>query len=187
MKTIIENKENTLIIKKSKFIGVIKKVYSLDDINNTLNYYRDLYKDSTHICYAYILNNNKKYSDDNEPSGTAGKAIFNLLEINNIDNILAITIRYFGGIKLGANGLVHAYKDSINNLLNNNLKDKEIGYKIRINTDYNHSKELDSILKDENIISKKYDNNIEIVSIIKKETLDKLSNISYEIIEERII
>ena len=179
MKTIIENKENTLIIKKSKFIGIIKKVYSLDDINSILEYYKNTYRDATHICYSYILNNNKKYSDDNEPSGTAGKAIFNLLEINNLDNILAITIRYFGGIKLGANGLVHAYKDSINNLL--------IDYKVRINTDYNHSKELDSILKNEVIISKNYDNNIEIVSIIKKETLDKLSNISYEIIEKLVI
>ena len=72
------------------------------------------YKDSTHICYAYIINSSEKCSDDGEPNGTAGLPILNILKKNNLTNVLAIVIRYFGGIKLGAGGLLRAYSDAAN-------------------------------------------------------------------------
>ena len=109
MKIIIKNNEITYIKEKSKFIGIICKVYTKDDIEEELNNVKKLYNDATHICYAYILPNSKKYFDDNEPSGTAGMPILNILEKNDLCYTLAIVVRYFGGIKLGSNGLVRAY------------------------------------------------------------------------------
>ena len=68
---------------------------------------------ASHYCYAYICGNMKKCSDDGEPSGTAGMPILNVLEKRKLNNILCIVIRYFGGIKLGAGGLVRAYSNAV--------------------------------------------------------------------------
>ena len=75
---------------------------------------KNKYKDATLHCYAYIIDNIKRFSDDNEPGGTAGMPILNVLENNDLNHILCIVVRYFGGIKLGANGLVRAYSGSCN-------------------------------------------------------------------------
>ena len=117
MQTIKNNTQNEIIIKNSKFICYQYKVKDLDEIYNILNNIKEEHKDATHHCYAYILDNIKKSSDDGEPSRTAGFPILKVLENNNLNNILAIVIRYFGGIKLGAGGLVRAYTKSVTNTL----------------------------------------------------------------------
>ncbi len=187
MKIIIEEKENKIIIEKSKFIGIIKKVLKKEDITYYLELYKEKYPDATHICYAYIQDNNKKFSDDNEPANTAGKPILDVLEKNNLNYTLAIVIRYFGGIKLGSNGLIRAYSNTINELLKDNTKEIEYGYLIRIIDSYNKSNELDYLLKNSNIIKKDYQDKIEITVIVTRDTLDKLVNINYQVIEERIL
>ena len=187
MKIIIEEKENKIIIEKSKFIGIIKKVFKQEDIINYLNKIKEEYPDATHICYAYILDNNKRFNDDNEPLNTAGKPILDVLEKNNLNYILAIVVRYFGGIKLGSNGLIRAYSNTINELLKDNTKEIEYGYLIKIIDSYNKSNELDYLLKTSKVIEKKYQDKIEITVIVTRDTLDKLVNINYQIIEENII
>ena len=109
MYSIKENIENTIEIKKSKFITKLYKVNNINEVNEILKEINEKYSDSTHICYAYILENTEKCSDDGEPSGTAGIPILNILKKKNLVNVLAIVIRYFGGIKLGAGGLTRAY------------------------------------------------------------------------------
>ena len=187
MKILINNKENKLIINKSKFIGYVKKVYTKEEINNYLDELKTIYKDATHICYAYILNNEKKYSDDKEPIGTAGRPILDLLEKNNLNYTLAVVIRYFGGIKLGSNGLIRAYSSTIKELLKDNIKEEEIGYLIRIYEDYSNSEKLDYILKDSTILKKEYQDKLIIDAIVKEELLNNLSYINYEIIKKEII
>ena len=113
MYSIKNNIENTYIIKKSKFLTKLYKVNSIKEIDDILNNLKSEYSDSTHICYAYIINSKEKCFDDGEPSGTAGMPILNILKKNNISNILAVVIRYFGGIKLGAGGLTRAYSNSV--------------------------------------------------------------------------
>jgi uncharacterized YigZ family protein len=71
------------------------------------------YYDATHNCSAYITIDGEGYDDDREPNGTAGKPILNVLKKNDLQNIVAIVTRYFGGVKLGAGGLVRAYTKSI--------------------------------------------------------------------------
>ena len=147
MKIIVNDKENLVIINKSKFIGLIKKVMNIDEVQEYLNTIRKQYSDATHICYAYILPNQEKYSDDNEPTGTAGLPILDILKKNNLSYSLAIVIRYFGGIKLGSNGLIRAYTSTIKELLIDNTKDIETGYLIEINDDYIKSSLIDYLLK----------------------------------------
>ena len=79
MFTIKNNINKTYEIKKSKFITLIYKVNSLDEINELLNNVKLEYKGATHYCYSYILDNNIRYNDDKEPSGTAGQPIYNVL------------------------------------------------------------------------------------------------------------
>ena len=115
MLKIKNNVTNTIIIDKSKFITTLFRVETVEEIQEILASTRKKYYDATHNCYAYIINdgNNQKCSDDGEPSKTAGSPMLDSLKKNNLTDILAITTRYFGGIKLGAGGLIRAYSSSV--------------------------------------------------------------------------
>lgn len=115
MKTIKEIYEFSHTIQKSEFIAHIYPVNSLEEINDLLTKTKKKYYDATHNCYAYVLGENAeivKCSDDGEPSQTAGVVIYDVLKKNQLTNVLAIITRYFGGIKLGAGGLVRAYSST---------------------------------------------------------------------------
>lgn len=187
MKIIKNEKENLMIINKSKFIGIIKKIYYQNEINILLNDLKKQYSDATHICYAYILPNNEKCSDGGEPLKTAGLPILDVLKKNDLCYIIAIVIRYFGGIKLGSNGLIRAYSNTISSLIVNNIKDVETAYLIKIIEDYNNSDSLNYLLKDSKVIRKDYQDKIIIEAIVNKKTLENLSNVNYTIIQETIV
>lgn len=161
MFTIKEDVSNELIINKSRFITFIFKVENIESINTILKDLNQKYNDATHICYAYILGNLKKASDDGEPSHTAGMPILNVLENKDLNNILAVVVRYFGGIKLGAGGLVRAYSNSVSKALDTTLiipMVKEI--KIKIEFDYTNINNVNYILKDYKITYKEFDTNV---------------------------
>lgn len=161
MYTIKDDITNEIIIKNSKFICVIYKTYNINDINIYMNKIKNIYKDATHYCYAYIINNNKKFSDDGEPSGTAGSPIMQVLEKNNLNYVLCIVIRYFGGIKLGSGGLVRAYTKSVSECLKKaNIKKLIQGYNVDIIFDYNQINTVDYILKNHSILLKKFEDNV---------------------------
>lgn len=110
-----------IVEKKSKFLGYIFKIDSIEKINSILKDLKKEHKKATHICYAYILFNETmqvKAHDDGEPSGTAGKPIYNVLEKKNLKNVLLVVVRYFGGIKLGAGGLVRMYTKCASGVVN---------------------------------------------------------------------
>ena len=187
MKTIKNNTNNEIIIKNSKFICYLYKINNLNEINTLLNNIKEEHKDANHHCYAYILNNIKKSSDDGEPGGTAGIPILKVLENNDLNNILAIVVRYFGGIKLGAGGLVRAYTKSVTNTLSNdNIISLIKGYNLNIEFNYNQIKEIDYLLKDISINNKTFDNIVKYNINIPTNFLEtiKLNNIKYEIINE---
>lgn len=105
-------------IKKSKFYSLAFNVTNKEQIKEIETNLRKEYKKATHICHGYsFLNNgvvNAGFSDDDEPNGTAGRPIRDLLIMRKINNVVVFVIRYFGGIKLGANGLARAYIKSAN-------------------------------------------------------------------------
>ena len=157
MYTIKDNIENEIVINKSRFICKLYKVYSEDEVSNILNNIKKEYKDATHYCYSYIIDNTKRFNDDGEPGGTAGMPILNVLESNNLNYILAVVIRYFGGIKLGAGGLVRAYTNSVVEALNNaTFKEIKKGINITINFSYDKVKLIDNTLKNLNIKNKEF-------------------------------
>ena len=120
MKLIQGSYINNIVISKSEFITRLYRVNSIDEVNEFLADVRKKHYDASHNCYAYILGANKeikKSSDDGEPAKTAGAPMLDALEKNDVTNILAITTRYFGGILLGASGLVRAYSKSVSEAL----------------------------------------------------------------------
>ena len=183
MQTIKENIVDKYEIKQSKFITLLYKINSIDDINMYLQEVKNNYKDATHYCYAYKFNGNQKFSDDGEPGGTAGLPIVEVLNKRDINNILCIVVRYFGGIKLGAGGLVRAYTKAVCNAIDKCqiiILDK--GYLIRINLNYDEQKKYDYLFKDK-IIKKEFNNQITYYIKISKDELEKINNINFEILE----
>lgn len=182
MNTIKNNTESEIIIKNSRFLCYLYKIKNIDEITSIINNIKKEHKDATHHCYAYILNNLKKSSDDGEPGGTAGIPILKTLENNDLTNILAIVVRYFGGIKLGAGGLVRAYTKSITNTLS---KDNTVslieGYNLDIEFNYNQVKEIDYLLKNININNKEFNDQIKYNIDIETNFLEiiKQNNIQY--------
>lgn len=158
MKTIKENIKNEIIIKNSKFITLLIKITNEKEIKEKLKQVKEDYPKATHYCYTYKIGENiKKASDDGEPSGTAGLPMLNILDKENITNILAITIRYFGGIKLGAGGLIRAYSNSVKEALNKVSTNELInGYLVTITFPYNKEDEITKKIEKENIIEKTY-------------------------------
>ncbi len=161
MYSIKNNIENTIIVKKSKFITKLYRINNIDEINNILRDVKTTYKDSTHICFAYILDNKEKCFDDKEPNKTAGEPILNVLKKNKLNHILAIVIRYFGGIKLGVGGLSRAYSNSIiEGLKLTQQVNLTEGYLIELEFKYENIKLIDHILNNKNILNKIYEDNI---------------------------
>lgn len=161
MYTIKKEISNELIVKGSKFICVLYHIEDVDDVDNHLDYLRKKYKDATHICYAYRLENNEKFSDDGEPSGTAGFPMMSLLKKKDINNTLAVVIRYFGGTKLGAGGLIRTYQKSISEtLINAELVQMNLFNYYDLVASYDDLKLLNSLTIDYDIIGKAFNRNI---------------------------
>lgn len=188
MYTISKNTKGETIIKNSRFITLLFKIKSKDDVSKILDNTKKEYPKATHYCYAYVVDSSKKSSDDGEPGGTAGMPILNVLEKENITNVLAIVVRYFGGIKLGAGGLVRAYSKSVKDTLGLvDINKLQSGKLIELTFDYDVQDKINYILKDEEIVSKNFDIKITYIVKIKDEILNKLDNYSYQILDNILI
>ena len=114
MKTIDNEYLDQLEINKSKFLSFAYPVSDEAHAKEILNLKKLEFKDATHICFGLVLSSPRleKCSDDGEPSGTAGKPILELIKKKDLENVLIVVVRYFGGKKLGAGGLIRAYTNS---------------------------------------------------------------------------
>lgn len=187
MKRISNNIENTIIIKNSKFITNLFIVEDIEEVNRYLNLIKDKYRDANHNCYAYVVGNIKKCSDDGEPSGTAGMPMIRVLERKELNNILVIVTRYFGGIKLGANGLVRAYTNSVSETLDMvDIVDTIKGYNIDIIFNFSDIKRIDYLLKDTKVLNKEYNDVVKYNLNVESYLLDVLkeNNIKYNVNKE---
>ena len=109
-KTISPDVAETLeVIERSKFLSYAKGVENLDEALAFVASLKKKYYDATHVCFATVTKDAKKYSDDGEPQGTAGMPILDVITKKGLVNVVVAVVRYFGGIKLGAGGLVRAY------------------------------------------------------------------------------
>jgi uncharacterized YigZ family protein len=104
--------------KNSEFLTFLHPVSSREEAMGFVDQYRHSYPDASHVCWAYVIGNTRQpmtqaFSDAGEPSGTAGKPMLHVLTERDVGNSLAVVVRYFGGVKLGAGGLVRAYSAAV--------------------------------------------------------------------------
>ncbi len=109
MKTVLKSNYYEFEIEKSKFLSYLIHIESEEEAKNEVAKIKKEHPKATHHCYAYILEDKQKSNDDGEPSGTAGIPILEIIKQHNLVNVLVVVVRYFGGIKLGAGGLIRAY------------------------------------------------------------------------------
>ena len=112
--------ESLVEIKKSKFIGLMYEVKSIEEVDSILAELKKEHKKARHICYAYKIGTLEKKTDDKEPSGTAGQPILNIINYKNLDNTLIIVVRYFGGTLLGRGLLTRSYSEATSKLFVSN-------------------------------------------------------------------
>lgn len=115
--------EHRLLEKNSDFLTFLQPVENRDEAMHWVQHYRERYPDANHVCWAYSIGNTRQpeaqaCSDDGEPSGTAGRPMLHVLTERELGNCLAVVVRYFGGIKLGAGGLVRAYSAAVSQAAN---------------------------------------------------------------------
>lgn len=180
VRTIQETMTHELVIKNSRFICLLFRLQSLEDVGIYLEQTKREYPKATHYCYAYLFQDMKKASDDKEPAKTAGMPILNVLEKENMMDILCVVVRYYGGIKLGTGGLIRAYSKSVTDCIKCALLyELEDAYLIEIRTDYSHQKELDYFLREQEIVSKKFHNQLVYQVKISSSFLPTLENSPY--------
>jgi len=117
-KTLARTLHSELIIKKSRFLGCIEPITSHQAGLERISQLKSQHPDARHVCFCMLVAGQVRQSDDGEPSGTAAMPMLRVLQHKELDNVLASVVRFFGGIKLGAGGLVRAYSQSISEPLN---------------------------------------------------------------------
>ena len=153
--TIKENGSNELIIKKSRFIASIARTSSTEEANEFIQQISKKYRDATHNTFAYTIGINDdqvKESDNGEPSGTAGVPELKALQLMNLKNVTVVVTRYFGGIKLGAGGLIRAYSNSVTSVVEKvGVIKRVLQQELIFNVPYNRFDEVDHYLKTNNV------------------------------------
>ncbi len=196
-KTIAAPCEAKFIEKKSEFIGYLCPVSTEEDAIAFIEEVRALHRKATHNCYAYILreNNTARHSDDGEPGGTAGVPIYEVLRKEGLTDVCCVVTRYFGGIMLGAGGLVRAYtkgaKDAVDVA---QIKCMAAAHELVVTVDYGLYGRLAQIFLDfdARVQNEEFADNVKITLCIREESADKLTaklidscngNISVEFIQ----
>ena len=138
--TIKEDSYDEFVEKKSTFITHLIRVSSEDEARDFIQRMKKKHYDATHVCSCYVVGDNNEITranDDGEPSGTAGAPMLDVLVKNEIKNVCATVIRYFGGTKLGTGGLVRAYGGGVINALKNaTLVERKNAFEVRLELDY---------------------------------------------------
>lgn len=181
--TVARQSESLYECKRSKFISNVFPVQDADDAEYFLDMVRRKYRDATHNVYAYTvgLNNEiQRFSDDGEPSGTAGRPVLEVIKANNLRNVLIVLTRYFGGTLLGAGGLVRAYSESATIGIKNSGIIKKINcnvYEIIITYDILGKLQWEFEQQNIRILETEYGENVKIRACIPKSSVCDLEQL----------
>ena len=172
--SIDKNTEVEITVKKSKFIANLIKVDNQEMANEKLKEIKKKYHDARHNCFAYRVyeddNLIERFSDDGEPSGTAGSPMLNILQKNDIANVLVVVTRYFGGILLGTGGLIRAYSDATLNAISDiNFVEYVLGLELQVDLEYDQFESFKYYCKKNGINIEKIDYTEKIVCLINME------------------
>lgn len=202
-KTIDKNVEAEIVEKKSKFIANVFYVESVQEAEELIKKVKKQHNEARHNCFAFSVFTREgvvdRFSDDGEPSGTAGSPMLNIITSKKITNVLVVVTRYFGGILLGTGGLVRAYTGAFQEALEKvNIIEKELGVMAKFVVTYSDLEKLKYYLKqnDIDIINNDFNENVEVYVDITENKLEELNNrlndlnfdiISQEILQEKYI
>ena len=198
--TIQEEKlEEEIVEKKSKFIATLCYIKNEEQANNLIKDIKKQYHDARHNCFAYRVMTEsgvvERFSDDGEPSGTAGGPMLNILGKNNLCNVLVVVTRYFGGILLGTGGLVRAYSDATIKVINSATIAREtIGLEAEIEIEYAQLEGFKYYCNKNNIriVNVVYEDNIKCYVEVTKDELENIVSggcgiLRYEVVESKNI
>ena len=180
---------NTKIIERSKFICYLKGIKDEEEAKAYVEQIRKLNGLATHNCYAYIADERgliQKFSDDGEPQGTAGMPMLNALKGKKVFKTVAVVTRYFGGIKLGAGGLVRAYGGSVGDCVE---MAKLCQYSpceiLRINADYDGYSRIMGVISNykTSVINTDFENGITVTVAVAKESEDTVKNFCDKLVD----
>lgn len=181
--TLADSSESYFLEKRSKFLSFAFPVESIETVNEILAEYRRKYYDARHVCYAYRLGyegEDFRVNDNGEPSGTAGKPIFGQMLSKDVTDVLIIVVRYFGGIKLGTSGLIVAYRQAANDVLDKaEIITRTIDVSFTVKFPYERMNDVMHIIKDleVKIVSQDYDNDKCVMTLsIRKSLFEPLQN-----------
>lgn len=174
-KTIIKPSEETLFKdRNSKFYGYAFPVSSEDDVKEYLEQLRKIHHTARHHCYAWQLGTETfrfRANDDGEPNNSAGQPIYGQIQAFEVTNILVVSVRYFGGTKLGVGGLINAYKNSAQLALEaSEIIEKTIDKQFKITFGYDMMNKVMRIIKERNIeiVSQKLELECEYLITVRK-------------------
>lgn len=173
-KTVLYEVEQQIVIKKSKFISNLKQVQSEEEALEYIFGIKKKYYDANHHCFAYIIGADseiERYSDDREPSGTAGKPMLEVLKGFGMKNVVAVVTRYFGGILLGTGGLIRAYTESTKVAIDSAvLYENSLCEKFNVEIDYSYLPKIEHLLHKYNqiIYDTVFSNKVNIIIFIEK-------------------
>lgn len=193
-----EDHMEELDIKKSRFLCYLHKSFCEEDAKAFVLKIKKEHPNATHHCYAFVIgehNEIQRSNDDGEPSGTAGVPMLECLMQNHMQDITAVVVRYFGGIKLGAGGLIRAYSKSVSHALQEaSITKKENMKKYTLTFSYDLIGKLDHYFRIHNItvLDKCYDEQVTYTFLVKDaidEDISEISNGAYvpDFIEDVII
>lgn len=176
-KTILKPSKETLFKEKgSKFFGYAFPVFTENDVKDCLEELKKKHHSARHFCYAYqigIENIKFRANDDGEPNNSAGLPIYGQIQSFEVTNVLVVSVRYFGGTKLGVGGLISAYKTSAQLTLEiAKIIEKTVNIQFKLNFNYDMMNAVQRVIKERNItiINQKLELNCEyIISIRKKD------------------
>lgn len=197
-KTIAKDSNSEIVEKKSKFIANVFYVESIQEAEEKIKEIKRKYYDAKHNCFAYSVFSEEgiinRFSDDGEPSGTAGSPMLNIINSKELTNILVVVTRYFGGILLGTGGLVRAYTSAFQEALKQTKEiEKDVGMREKIVTTYQDLEKLKYYLKQKNIdiMEIEYNEDVNVFIDISKEKLKELQSsikdLNFEIKEINLI
>ncbi len=179
-KTIQEISEGVYRDKGSKFIAYLYPLNSENDIKDIITVLKAEHPKARHHCWAFRLSPDRtvfRINDDGEPSGTAGRPILNTLLSNELTNVLAVVVRYFGGTLLGVPGLINAYKSAtVEAVKNANIIEKTVNSVFRIEFGHPQMNEVMKIIKEEDlkISNQNFDLNCSFVLEIRQSQVNKV-------------
>lgn len=179
-KTLHEENYDEIIIEKSTFIGYAKPIKTEEEAILFIDEIKKKHKDATHNVWAYTVGENmniQRYSDDGEPQGTAGIPTLEVIKKEDLRNVVVVVTRYFGGVKLGAGGLVRAYtKGAKVGIVSAKIVEKVLYSEVKITIDYNLLGKVQNEIINMNYFIKDtlYEENVSILVYSKIENVEKL-------------